>query len=192
MLEQRNNYRSNLTSYKATIISLYEQLSSKIDAWDNLYVIRAPANGIVDFSLIWSKNQYVQAGDKSFAIIPHQTGDTIGKCLYSVSGIGKIKTGQPVTIKLDGYPYLEYGVLRGNVRSISSIPIEVQTQNGIEKFISIEVDLCANFNASYHYTIPYAGELTGTSEIIIENRSLLQHFFNPLKYLWNNNIADRK
>lgn len=35
---------------------------------------------------------------------------------------GKIKIGQKVNVRLNGYPYMEYGLLTGVVEYLSSVP----------------------------------------------------------------------
>lgn len=73
----------------------------------------------------WSKHQYINTGEQSFAIIPNSPGKIIGKCKVSVSGIGKIMPQQKVNIKLDGFPYMEFGIMQGLVENISLIPIRI-------------------------------------------------------------------
>lgn len=40
----------------------------------------------------------------------------------SSSGFGKVQRGQEVNVKLNGFPYMEFGILKGLVKSISQVP----------------------------------------------------------------------
>ncbi len=44
--------------------------------------------------------------------------------LLPAEGAGKVEPGQKVNIRLDNYPYMEYGMLEGVISHISEIPDE--------------------------------------------------------------------
>jgi len=49
----------------------------------------------------------------------------IGKADIPSTGIGKVKSGQTVNIKLDNYPYMEFGMIKAKIKNISLVPITV-------------------------------------------------------------------
>jgi hypothetical protein len=74
-----------------------------------------------------------------------------------------------------GYPYLEYGILQGRIRNVSLV-----TNND---FYTVEVDLYKGLHSTVNKELRFTGELTGTAEIITENRSLIERISTPVKYL---------
>lgn len=191
--QQINDYT---TDYNSKQISLYnnlytafEQLDSRLLTWEQTYLLKAPVDGVVSFSGFWGENQYINAGEKSFAVVPVNSGNVIGKCTIPVAGAGKIHKGQRVIIKLDGYPYSEFGMLQGEVERISLVPQEVNRIDGQVKINMVEISFPQGLISSYHKEIPFTGELTGSAEIVTEEMSLLEHFVNPLKYVWKKNKA---
>ena len=56
------------------------------------------------------------------SIVPVEMGNFLGRIDLKMDRSGKVKTGELVNIKLSGYPYLEYGMVRGIVRSKSLVP----------------------------------------------------------------------
>ena len=54
-------------------------------------------------------------------VIPENAGDIIGKIELPIAGSGKVKTGQNVNIKFANYPYMEYGIVKGEVQNISLV-----------------------------------------------------------------------
>jgi len=40
---------------------------------------------------------------------------------HSLQGAGKVKTRQTVNVKFDGYPYMEFGMVKGKVKNISPL-----------------------------------------------------------------------
>ena len=179
--EQKKTHRNNL-------IAAYELLYNNILTWENMYIIKNPSVGKISFLKFWSKNQYVNSGEKIFVVIPNDYGSIIGKCYVNTSGIGKVKEGQKVSIKLNEYPYMEYGMLMGSVSRISLIGIDAsnqEMQNNRYAIVEITFDQ-KELKSTYNKKIDFKGELTGTAEIETKQMSLLEHLINPLKYLWSN------
>lgn len=179
------------TEYHTTIMRLHNQLKSSILLWEQAYLLKAPVTGLVSYSSFWSKHQHINAGEQSFAIIPHSPGKIIGKCKVAVSGIGKIMPQQEVNIKLDGFPYMEFGTIRGIVKNISLIPIRIEQPLKVEYINWVEVSI-NDLTTTYGKTIPFTGELTGTANITTKEMSLLEHLLSPLKYLWSKKTTNHK
>jgi len=162
----------------------YKNLISQIQKWEQTYVIKSPISGCVTFTNVWSKNQNVQSGQTVATVIPKNETDIIGKLEIPAMGIGKVKLGQIVNIKFDNFPYMEFGMLKGKIKSISLIP--TVTDKG--SIYSAEVLFPNKLISNYGKTLAFSQEMTGTAEIITDDTKLLHRFFNPLKSLWKNNI----
>ncbi|MCT4637429.1 MAG: HlyD family secretion protein [Bacteroidales bacterium] len=166
------------------IISLTEavnNLKSSILNWEKKYLIVSPIDGKVSFTKFWSENQNVQSGEIVLTVIPHGATNIIGKVNVSATGSGKIKVGQHVNIKLDNYPYMTYGMMRGTIKNISMIP-EV-TKDGTV-YIS-EVEIPDTLISNYGTKLKFSQSMSGQAEIITENRRLIERFLSPLRALWN-------
>ncbi|MDH6311202.1 multidrug resistance efflux pump [Dysgonomonas sp. PFB1-18] len=168
-LQDKNQYYSDLKS-------TYRELVATLESWRQTYLLTSPINGVVTFNTYWQKDQFVEAGSKVFAIIPQHSGRMVGKILVSTSGIGKVKTGQTVNIKLNGYPYMEYGMLKARINNISLVSTEDN--------YTIEVELLNGLETAIGKKIEFTGELSGIAEIITDNRSLGQRLLSPLEYVW--------
>lgn len=188
LLELENNYKTKDEAYRSVILTCYEQMKTSLDIWENLYVLSATSDGLINFSRVWSKNQFINAGDKCFAIIPNNTGKIIGKCSFSVKGSGKLKEGQEVYIKLEEYPYMEFGLLKGTLKNISGVSSEIETYTGRYKFVTADIFLTDGFTTTYGVDIPYAGQLSGSIEVVILEKTLIQYFLEPLKHIWKKNL----
>lgn len=116
-----------------------------------------------------------------FSVIPDK-GGLIGEVMVPAYGIGKVKIGQNVNIKLNNYPYDEYGSLNGRIESISQMTRTIQTQNGnIDGhlvFISFPNGSITNFGQ----TLELNFETKGTAEIITAPKKLIYRLFDNLKY----------
>ena len=99
-------------------------------------------------------------------------------------GFGKIRIGQTVNIKLNGYPYIEFGVLKGVISSLSAVPEPTQDKSSI--IYMAEVTFPQGLITSYNKELPMIQQMDGTAEIITENIRLISRFFNPIISLFKN------
>ena len=88
---------------------------------------------------------------------------------------GKVKTGQAINIKLSGYPYLEYGMVRGVIKAKSLVP-----EN--DTYI-IEVAFPSGLVTMYGNKLEFNQNMQGIAEIITSDMSLIQKIFNPINHL---------
>lgn len=157
----------------------YENLLSAIESWKNQYVLIAATDGIVTFNQFWNENQSVIAGETVLTIIPGDEGALIGKVQLTFQGAGKVKAGQKVNIQFSNYPYMEFGMVQGVVKSISLAPdnnyyaAEIELPNGLKTFYGINLD--------------FKQEMQGTAEIITDDIRLLERIVRPLRYILHKN-----
>ncbi len=163
------------------LISSYTTLSDNLKIWEQKYVFKAPMDGQVQFLNFWVNNQFIQSGEAIFTIVPREN-KMMGQVNLPSSGAGKVKTGQEVILKLENYPYSEYGSVKGKVSSISLTTNPVKTQNGIVENYLIYVDLPGQLETNYGSKLDAKFEIKGIAEIITKDRRLLERLFDNLKY----------
>lgn len=183
--DYESEYNNQLATLKMNLNGMIDQLVVAIELWEQSYLLRSPTDGKLSFSNYWSRNQTLIQGEKVFAVVPQFPGKIIGKCVLPTVGSGKVEVGQAVNIKLEGYPYMEFGMLQGRVGNIALAASETTTPDGIVRCNTVEVELTVPLVTTYKRKIEFAGEMTGVAEISLKEMSLLEHFISPLKYLWN-------
>jgi multidrug efflux pump subunit AcrA (membrane-fusion protein) len=163
------------------LLASYHDLSDNIKAWEQKYVLKAPFDGRVEHLKFLTENQFIQAGEEVFGIIPKET-NVFGQVLLPANGAGKVKLGSRVTVKLDNYPYMEYGSIEGWVSSISLLSQAQRTeQNTIETYLLI-VDLPEGLTTNYGEILDFQYEIGGVADIIVKERRLIERLFDNLKY----------
>ena len=145
----------------------------QINHWKERYVYVSSCEGIVSLANIRMPGQAVNADNLLMSIIPSHPGIITGKAEIPVSSYGKTKPGQPVNIKLDGYQFMEFGIIKGIVATISPIPI-----NGL---YHAEVELPNGLISNYGNHIPFNYEMVGTADIITQEMSLFQRLLQPIR-----------
>lgn len=181
-LQQENE----TAEYERALEQSRQQLAAQIAQWRQQYVLEAPAAGRVTLVNYWSENQHVKVGDKLASIIPDGPTEVIGRMQVPTAGFGKVKVGQTVNVKLNGYPYMEFGVLRGTIRSLSAVPEQVQTQSGTAAVYTAEVVFPDGMTTSYRRELPLIQQMDGTAEIITEDMRLISRFIQPIVSLFKN------
>ena len=156
-----------------------KNLRACLSIWENTYLLISPVNGIVTFSKYWSENQLVMKDETVMSVVPEKQGNYIGKIYLKMHKSGKVREQQTVNIKLNGYPYMEYGMLQGVIRSKALVPAG-------DSYL-IEVELKNGLTTLYNRTLGFTQNMTGFAEIITDDRSLLEKMIYPFRYLISRN-----
>jgi multidrug resistance efflux pump len=160
--------------------SAQRELNSTFESWMQSYALIAPQRGKVTFNTFWKTDQFVNVGDKVFALIPASQGKYIGKLQIPTTGSGKVSIGQRVNIKVAGYPYMEFGMVKAQTKSISLV--------ANNSFYSVLIEFPEGLKTTVDKQLKFEGELSGSADIITENRSLIERIYLPIMYLFEKNL----
>ncbi|MFI2742915.1 HlyD family secretion protein [Zhouia sp. PK063] len=161
----KNNYLSESEDRTKILKNLAQSLNTlkmAIRDWEYNYVLKSSTNGRVSFQNYWGENQHVNTGDLIFTILPQNNEQLIGKLVLPSLNSGKLRKNQKVLIKLDNYPYQQFGMLMGKVDNIS-----IATDN--DGNYAVYIDIPNGTKTSYNRNINYNQELTGSAEIITQD-----------------------
>ncbi|MFV0140784.1 HlyD family secretion protein [Empedobacter falsenii] len=171
------NQRQDETSYYITLLQSYDELKNALRLWEQNYLFISSTNGKVSFQQYWAENQFVKAGDVIFTVFPNDRNNLLGKLVVPTQNSGKIKTNQKVLIKLDNYPYQQYGIVEGKVKNISLSP-------DAEGNYYVEVELPKGLKTSYNKDLDFDKELRGSAEIITEDLRLIERVFYQFRKIF--------
>lgn len=182
-LQLLQEFRINRVEEKDKLVAVLDEsfmnLKAQIRIWENNYLLKSPIAGTLSFTKFWSANQSVVKDEAVVNIIPLEPGDFIGRINLKMQRSGKVKTGQAVNIKLSGFPYLEYGMVRGVVKSKSLVPTS-------DTYI-IEISLPDGLTTLYGIKLDFTPNMQGTAEVMTDNIRLLQKIINPFRYMISKN-----
>lgn len=162
-----------LLSLKKASMSFMTQLNQ----WKKKYLLISPISGTVSFLDYWSENQVVSPHQEILTIIP-QSQDIFGYCDLALSGYGKIQNGQKVLLKMDGFPYQEYGTIEASVRNKAQI-----NRNGSYRVI---LEMPKGLVTNYGEKITFTQEMEGNAEIITEDLRLIERLLYQLLSVYKN------
>ncbi|MDR2968310.1 MAG: HlyD family efflux transporter periplasmic adaptor subunit [Tannerellaceae bacterium] len=168
-LQQREKESQLKQSYRTAV----EQLVNAISSWELSYCLISPARGVVTSTAYWNENQHVNTGDVVFSVVPDGGETLIGKALLPIERSGKVKAGQRVIVRFNNFPDQEFGIVNGELASISLVPnennymAEIRFPNGLE--------------TNYGLLLPLSHEMKASAEIVTEELRLIERFFMPIK-----------
>ena len=85
-----------------------------------------------------------------------------------------------VNIRLDDYPYMEFGMIEGRVEGISAVP-----EQGV---YCASVTFPMGLKTAYGKELVFSQRLTGTAEIITNYICLFHRILQPMKHLLHKNL----
>jgi membrane fusion protein (multidrug efflux system) len=131
-------------------------IQERIDA----HFIRAAIDGRLGRTEMPRVGAVAQAGQVFGAVIPE--GELHAVAWFASSGVGRIQSGQIARIRLDGFPWTEFGTLAATVSSVGNDPLADQ--------VRVELAIKPESVPS----IPLGHGLTGSSEIEVGHISPAQ------------------
>lgn len=171
--ETKEKLRSELIIQKNALINV-------LSIWKEKYAIYTPIMGELQYLGFWRENSYVQFGEELFTIIPEEN-KIVGEVLIPSYGAGKVEVNQLVNVKIDAYPYDEYGLLKGTVQSISRITNKMNTNDGKIDTYLVTVSFPEGLRTNFGIELNLDFETKGTVEIITKPKRLIERLFDNLK-----------
>lgn len=126
----------------------------------------------------------VQQGQTVAEVAPENAPLVLSASLPT-SEAGFIKQGMPVQVKLDAFPYQDFGVVSGKVTSISPDTKKDEQQGAVYK---VEVVLDRNYVNANQQTIHFKAGQTASADIIIRRRRIADILLDPIRQLQKGGI----
>lgn len=175
---EKNRY---LNTLKLHYVNSYNTLVAAVLQWKEQYAFVAPFTGYLEYLGFWQEASFIAAGTEIFSIIPEEN-PVIGQMQVPTFGAGKIVAGQDVSIKLNDYPYLEYGTLEGKVNSISKVTNKMAIDQNNDMYLLI-IDIPKGLVSKFGTDIKFKYEMKGIADIKTAKRRLIERLFDNLKYV---------
>jgi multidrug efflux pump subunit AcrA (membrane-fusion protein) len=149
-------------------------LVNKYKTWQDSYTIKSVVSGIANFNnKHWVKGTFIDDGDELLKITPREKGGIIAFAKISDKGSSNVKKGQKVNIKLNNYPYKEYGILVGEIVKVVETP---SSDNYL-----VHISFPEKIKTSYGKEIEFRPQMRGVADILTKEQSLLSKVFQEIK-----------
>lgn len=142
----------------------------------------SPANGIV-FDLQPASAGFVVTGETPvLKIVP--TDVLVVRAYVTNQDIGFIRTGMSVKVRVDAYPYNEFGELSGTVSSIGSDVLEPDTQFNYYRF-PVTIKLDSTTLRSKGRSLPLLSGMSASVNIVLRKRPVISIFTEQILPFWS-------
>ncbi|MBV9988322.1 MAG: HlyD family efflux transporter periplasmic adaptor subunit, partial [Chitinophagaceae bacterium] len=156
---------------RALFLHQLETFQSQIAEWKKRYLIVAPISGQISFVLPVQTNSYF-IGGKLLGYINPLSGEYYAETYLPQRNFGKVRVGQRAQIRLDAYPYAEYGYVNGSLDYIASFA----TDSGFLARIKLPAGLVTSQQRQLHFR----NGLFAESRIITKDLRLVDRFYRSL------------
>lgn len=180
--QQVQQLEVELTQLKAKIAETQTLLNSAKAKLKDRF-LTAPADGVVLSLNVTKPGEVVQPGQTVAEIAP-KDAPLVLKASLPNQEAGFVKTGMEVKVKFDAYPYQDYGIVQGEVTSISP---DAKPDEKLGAVYRVEVTLERDRLKDSGKTVFKAGQ-TATADIVIRRRRIADVLLDPIKKLQKGGI----
>ena len=160
--------------------SLKEQLN-KADRRNSMIGLVAPADGVVLEIAKLSPGSIVREAETFFTLVPLGT-ELEAEVQIDSLDVGYIRTGHPVHVKLDAFPYQKHGSLDAKVRTISedAFKRDASAGEGMDAYYLARVALEGTRLKAMSPQSRLLPGMTMKAEIVVGKRSVMSYLLWPL------------
>lgn len=180
-LQYSAKVNSNLVEIKQEL----EEINSNIEQYKlskKFQKITAPVNGCINTISVNTIGQVVSGSEELVTIVPGSASLEM-VCYVKNMDIADIHIGTETEIKLEAYPYNKYNTVKGKVKYISPSAF-VNEQMGSVYLVKIEI-------VEKPEGIDLISGLTGSAEMKIGKRSILEYFLEPIKKGFGDSLKEK-
>ncbi len=145
-------------------------------------LIRASVDGMILQLPVEHAGAVLQPGDTVAQIAP-KGAPLILRANMTSQESGFLQVGMPVKVKFDAYPFQDYGIIEGRLISISPDSKITETPSGPIETFELEVALEKTFIQAQNKRIALTPGQTGTAEVIVRQRRVIDFILDPFKKL---------
>lgn len=171
-IELKSTFENNLLTLTNAIQDALQLLTNDLDAWELKYLIKANIDGILVHKDYLNDYRFVAASEKIFSILPNKEEQYFGLLQLPFQGASKVTDSLEVYVKLNNYPFMEFGVLKGQVTDISKVPFDNHYN------VQVQFD---SLISTYNDTFQLSPLMLGVGEIIVDRKSLYNRIMDQVK-----------
>ncbi len=171
---------------ESTIADLNTQLSQAKTKLSQSYV-KASTSGTLSNLTIDNIGEFVQPGQVLAEVVP-ENAPLILSTIVPHSEAGLLKAGMAAQIKMQAFPYQDYGILTGKVISISpaaKAPSQItsQTTSSVSSGYKVNISLDQDFVIHERQKVYLQVGQTADADIIVRRRRIIQVLLDPIRQL---------
>lgn len=184
--EYRRDLLERRTKTVTEIEGLFQELR-KAEQVDTLQRIIAPVSGKVQQLEVHTVGGVVTSAQPLLVLVPEEYVLEIEAKILN-KDIGFVREGQPVEIKLEAFPFTEYGIIDGTLRHVSGDAI--QSEEG-DLYYLARVDMAQSHIMVNGKKVNLTSGMRATVEVKIRKRRMIEFFLSPLMKYTSESMKER-
>jgi len=158
-------------------------LKQSVRNWKEKYVVTAKISGQVLLSPGIARKSKIDENEYVASVVPIDgSSENYIRALAPSHEIGKLKVNSKVIVRVDGYPYKQYGSVIAKIAAVASIPKE--DREG-KSFYEVRIDLPPEIVTNYDIKIPFRPNTKVIAEIVNDDKTILERIFQDFLGLIN-------
>jgi HlyD family secretion protein len=183
ILELENAKAERMTDILLKFNNKIKELKVAYQNWEDKYILDAKIDGRVALFTQLEPGEFITSSEHILTLLPMKKQQIYATGVLPITNSGKVKIGQNVNVKLDDYPYREFGMLKGRLVYIS------QTQS--DGFYSVKIEVTGGLSVNDKRKFDwFKSNMLGSAEIITDNLSLFQRFLFRFRQFERNKSSD--
>jgi hemolysin D len=190
--ERLQNTEAQIASLQGEIAQTNNQVKS-LKFQLTQYTIKAPVAGTIFEFPVQNAEATLESGEVVAMIAQvknnlYPESDLVLRAKMPSSKTAFLKPGLSAKIKLDAYPFQDYGIVEGHVSWISpdskvtdNPPLAQTAEQG--EFFELDISVDQAYLANAGEKINITPGQTATAEVVIRQRRLIDYFLEPFKKL---------
>lgn len=147
--------------------------------------LHAPVAGVVSSLNMQNTGEVAKPGQTVAEIAPAKAPLVLSAIVPSRNA-GLLKPGMPVNLKLDAFPYQDYGTISGKVSKISS---DAKTDEQAGAVYRLEVFLDRNYVIYNQQKVFFKAGQTANAEIVTRQRRIADILLDPIRKLQQDRLT---
>lgn len=183
--DAKTQYSAQINSRLSEIDSQLEEINNNLEKYNlskEYQTITAPVSGYVNSVGVNTLGETVSTAEQLITIVPDDEPVEM-VCYVKNMDIADIQVGMEAEIKLEAYPYNRYGTVRGVVKYISPSSFTSE-QLGSVYLVKLDVENSSD-------AINIISGLSGTVEIKIGKRTIMDYFMEPIIKGFGNSLKEK-
>ena len=191
--EKLQNTQAQIASLTGEIAQTKNQIKS-LKFQLTQFTINAPVSGTIFEFPIQNAEATVESGETIAMIAQvenslYPESDLVLRARMPSSETAFLKVGLPAKVKLDAYPFQDYGIIEGRVSWISpdskivENPRSQPASEGQSEFFELEISINQANLITKKEQITITPGQTAAAEVVIRQRRLIDYFLEPFKKL---------
>ncbi|MCP5381637.1 MAG: HlyD family type I secretion periplasmic adaptor subunit [Kordiimonadaceae bacterium] len=181
----KNTY-TGLAEAEDQIVALTQELT-KASKVQELQILRAPVEGVIQQLAVHTIGGVVQAGDPLMVVVPKERNLIVDANILN-KDIGFVTVGQEVEVKFEAFPFTKYGVIHGEVLHIAQNAV---ADENLGLIYPVRVSLEKSAIMVNGKAVNIAPGMAVTAEVKTSKRRLIEFLLSPLLRYKDESLRER-